>query len=249
LAETADRMAQEGSVLIRWSCGNTERIEAGDRVFLLRQGLDPRGIMASGVVVEPPYQAEHWDESKLDSALYVDVKLDALLNPEAGAILPRELLDEPPLSEMYWDSQRSGTTIPQRVAEVLEKEWTELLDEQSSSLVTEPTVTLPSRRKLYEGGRHSVTLDVYERNPVARRECIAHYGSSCFVCGFDFGVTYGPAGEGYIHVHHLKPISEVSERHEVDPIRDMRPVCPNCHAIIHRRLPPYGVDEVKDMLT
>jgi 5-methylcytosine-specific restriction protein A len=55
----AHRVREEGSALMRWSCGNTRRIEAGDRVFLLRQGAEPKGILASGMVIEPPYEDVH----------------------------------------------------------------------------------------------------------------------------------------------------------------------------------------------
>ena len=63
-------------------------------------------------------------------------------------------------------------------------------------------------------------------------------------CGIDLAEKYGEKGEKFIHVHHLKPVSEVGAQYEVDPIKDLIPVCPNCHAMIHRRAPPYTIDEV-----
>ena len=36
-------------------------------------------------------------------------------------------------------------------------------------------------------------------------------------------------------VHHIKPLSEINEEYEVDPINDLIPVCPNCHAMLHRQ--------------
>jgi 5-methylcytosine-specific restriction protein A len=53
------------------------------------------------------------------------------------------------------------------------------------------------------------------------------------MCGLNFGAVYGSLAEGFIHVHHVKPLSEISAEYEVDPIADLRPVCPNCHAVIH----------------
>jgi 5-methylcytosine-specific restriction protein A len=67
-----------------------------------------------------------------------------------------------------------------------------------------------------------------------RRWCLAHHGARCSVCGFDFGAVYGERGEGYIHVHHLVPLAMITEATAVDPVRDLRPVCPNCHAMLHR---------------
>ena len=97
----------------------------------------------------------------------------------------------------------------------------------------------------HEGSRRQVSVNVYERNPRARRQCIAHYGTKCAVCGISLVDIYGDVGEGTIHVHHLEPLSEVANEYEVDPIKDLRPVCPNCHVIIHKRIPPYSIEEVK----
>lgn len=99
-----------------------------------------------------------------------------------------------------------------------------------------------------EGAARQITVNAYERNPEARSRCIAHYGTQCFVCNFDFGAAYGEMLEGYIHIHHLRPLSEIDGEYEVDPIEDLRPVCPNCHAVIHSRRSPLSVDEVKAML-
>jgi 5-methylcytosine-specific restriction protein A len=46
-------------------------------------------------------------------------------------------------------------------------------------------------------------------------------------------------------VHHLKSLAEIGAEYELDPVRDLRPVCPNCHAMIHRKYPPYGLEEVR----
>ena len=99
-----------------------------------------------------------------------------------------------------------------------------------------------------EGAARQITVNAYERNPEARSCCIAHYGARCFICDFDFGELYGDILEGYIHVHHLRPLSDIGGEYEIDPIKDLRPVCPNCHAVIHSRKPPFSVDEVKAML-
>jgi 5-methylcytosine-specific restriction endonuclease McrA len=98
-----------------------------------------------------------------------------------------------------------------------------------------------------EGAKYQVTVNAYERNPVARSRCVTHYGPTCVVCGFNFGVVYGPLAEGFIHVHHVKPLSEIGEEYEVDPIADLRPVCPNCHAVIHLGGDSRSIDQVKQL--
>ena len=44
------------------------------------------------------------------------------------------------------------------------------------------------------------------------------------------------------------PISDVDSHYAVDPIEDLRPICPNCHAMVHRRQPPLELDDVRSML-
>jgi 5-methylcytosine-specific restriction enzyme A len=99
-----------------------------------------------------------------------------------------------------------------------------------------------------EGAASRITINAYERNPQARKRCIEYYGARCFVCSFDFETTYGELGRGYIHVHHLRRLSDIGKEYNVDPIADLRPICPNCHAMIHTRTPPYSIEEMQTML-
>jgi hypothetical protein len=107
---------------------------------------------------------------------------------------------------------------------------------------------VPEVPGLTEGAVSTIQVNAYERNPEARRTCIEHYGPTCVVCGFDFGRVYGQEAQGYIHVHHLKQLSEVGEEYEVDPVADLRPVCPNCHAVIHLGGGCRSIEAVKQML-
>ena len=99
-----------------------------------------------------------------------------------------------------------------------------------------------------EGAVKQVVVNAYERNAAARKKCIDTFGPVCVVCGFDFGAEYGRVGRGFIHVHHLVPLHSVGKEYVVDPLNDLRPVCPNCHAIIHKRNPPYSIEEVQEMM-
>ena len=99
-----------------------------------------------------------------------------------------------------------------------------------------------------EGAVCSMMVNAYERNALARKACLDHYGYACVVCNVDFANVYGIEFEGFIHVHHLVPLSEIKGLYEVDPIRDLRPVCPNCHAVIHHSGETRSIEAVKDML-
>ena len=99
--------------------------------------------------------------------------------------------------------------------------------------------------KFLEGIQKIITTTVSERNPKAREKCINHWKYNCIVCGFNFENTYGELGKDYIHVHHINQISTIKKEYEVNPIEDLRPICPNCHAMIHRNKEPLTIEELK----
>jgi predicted HNH restriction endonuclease len=107
----------------------------------------------------------------------------------------------------------------------------------------------PSVGTYSEGNSKRVSVNVYERNPKAKRDCIAVYGTACSVCGFRFDEHYGEIGKEFIHIHHLEMISTLGVNYIVNPITDLRPVCPNCHAMIHKRNPPFTIEELKRVLS
>ena len=116
-----------------------------------------------------------------------------------------------------------------------------------TGLLSSPTMAeeVIAPKRYVEGATTRITVNAYERNPAARRDCIRLFGSACKVCGFDFGTVYGVLGEGYIHVHHVVPLSDVGRQYVMDPARDLVPVCANCHAMLHRRPNVLSVEELK----
>lgn len=130
-----------------------------------------------------------------------------------------------PLSIKKWDKSR-GINPPFRLAEELS----------------------PSKTDVMEGAATTILVNSYERNPAARAQCIEHYGPRCLVCGLDLTETYGEIARDFIHVHHLLPLSAIKGHHKTDPLLDLIPICPNCHAIVHRRNPPYSIAEIRAAL-
>lgn len=102
-----------------------------------------------------------------------------------------------------------------------------------------------TENEVREGAVKTVKVNIYERNPIARRLCLQKHGYSCFVCGFDFKSFYGPIGENFIHVHHIVPLSETEGEYVIDPEKDLIPICPNCHAMIHRKKKALSIEELK----
>jgi 5-methylcytosine-specific restriction enzyme A len=244
IAECVRQLEEDGSLVLGWSCANSTQIREGDRLFLIRLGEEPKGIFASGVAHSDWYEDLHWEEAKAqagETVHYVDVRFDAVLNPNEEPILSRDFLSMPPFSDQHWDTRSSGIRIHDHVAVALEEEWAQYLGLQTPQEVHEVGTYV-------EGSTKRIAVNAYERNRKAAKQCVDHYGHNCSVCDFNFARTYGEVGEDFIHVHHLKPLSKITSEYRVDPIRDLRPICPNCHAMIHRRDPAYGIDELKRIL-
>ncbi|WP_318444193.1 HNH endonuclease [Photobacterium leiognathi] len=228
--------------ILRWSCGTTKKINIGDPVYLLKQGKGSKGIIGSGVVVTEPYKEKHYSiEGK--TALYVDVKFEYLSELNHYPISREELDNRPDLFHKIWNSQGSGKTIPEHIVGPLNTLW--------SSRVELQEFTSPDEIEgscLVEGAKKTIIVNAYERNPEARKKCIEKWGLNCSVCSFHFELVYGLIGKNYIHVHHLKPLAEVGKEYKVNPEEDLRPVCPNCHAMLHKEKPPLSIEELKKRL-
>ena len=110
------------------------------------------------------------------------------------------------------------------------------------------STVIPEEPPLFEGALIRMAVNACERNPKARRRCLAQYGAWCIICGFNFEAAYGPSAAGFMHVHHIEMMREKRKKHEIDPIRDLRPVCPNCHSVIHLKLRSFTIQEVREVV-
>lgn len=110
-------------------------------------------------------------------------------------------------------------------------------------------IPITKEEDLFEGAKRTIVVNAFERNSKSRDKCIEHYGAICIICSFNFEKLYGELGKGFIHVHHLTPLSEIGKEYKVNPIEDLRPVCPNCHAMLHKKEPALTIDELKSLLT
>jgi 5-methylcytosine-specific restriction enzyme A len=98
-----------------------------------------------------------------------------------------------------------------------------------------------------EGALRPVVRSRYKRNPKLRQACVNHYGTACVVCDFSFAHVFGSIASGFIHVHHLTPISTAGVV-RVNLIKDLRPVCPHCHAMLHFKDPPLAIEQHRAMV-
>lgn len=144
----------------------------------------------------------------------------------------------------------AGTAI---AAEIADTSPVEILWSFEASVgdAREPLVQSPEHVPLgeyREGAVRQVLVNAYERDRAARQACIEHFGAACAVCELRFEERYGKLGMGFIHVHHVLPISELGPDYDLNPIEDLRPVCPNCHAMLHRQRPPLSIEALRSVL-
>lgn len=111
-----------------------------------------------------------------------------------------------------------------------------------------PTEIVDSELGLPEGAKQAASVNKYERSPGNRKACIDAFGADCQICGFSFTREFGGIGEGYIHVHHLIPVSKMGGEYRINPVEDLIPVCPNCHAMLHKREPPFTPQELREVM-
>lgn len=107
-----------------------------------------------------------------------------------------------------------------------------------------------SNEEIFEGIKKQISVNKYERSSIARAKCIEENGFLCKVCDFDFERIYGKLGKEFIHVHHITPLHTIGQTYKINYAKDLIPVCPNCHAMLHRKIDGkfYSVSELRKLL-
>lgn len=168
--------------------------------------------------------AEFWDKKNTYSPFKNSILYDVEIN--------NKLYPPKPIISMAFFYATKKKLSPEDFGGAAAGPWHKQLKKLNFKIHNKKT-NQNNKKDYLEGNMSKVLNNAYERDKNARKACIDHYGASCQVCGFDFGKIYGEAGKGFIHVHHETLISSKKKQHKVDPKNDLRPVCPNCHAMIH----------------
>ena len=200
-------------------------------------------IKYKGVVVDNEYNDEdclnekYWikpDEYQKGKDHYVKIQIIDSVDDDR---LLLNHLKEQGLTTVQWPSRATDSLIS-----------------YIESILCDRSIEYPDRdddEYFMEGSKKSIYVSKYERNPGARLKCIQKNGTRCHICNMDFGETYGDFAKGFIHVHHIVPIHEIGENYKIDPERELLPVCPNCHAMLHHKREDgsyYLPDELKRVL-
>lgn len=248
-----DDIKINGYHLESWSSGTRKDFEEGARVYLIQLGVEERGIFASGWINNSSYVDLHWDEDKAKQGLltnYVEIEFDSIINPNQNNYLLKDTL-ELYFPEMRWSQRASGVEIIDVNLNELEELWSTYsygdieLVRYRIDLLAEEVI---NSDKYVEGSTKKIFVNAYERNKKARDKCLEIHGYNCSVCGINMEEIYGELAKEFIHVHHVKPLAVIDEEYEVNPEFDLVPICPNCHAVIHRRKPAISINELKRII-
>ena len=249
--------------LLHHSAGNlfTKRgVRIGDVIYVitvLKGSLFVCGKMVVGQICDPqtaatilpyaPWEAEEHIIASACTSKNFELKVPDELTKQLRFISGKKTLPLKFNNTTRLDQQtlRGVRQLDSASALLLDKLLPQLTEVFSESLLPEEIHTT---QEYFEGALKQIMVNAYERNPLARMACIEHYGWDCFVCGLNFKNVYGQLGEGFIHVHHLTPLSKIGKEYKLDPIEHLRPVCPNCHAMIHRSKPELTIEELKELL-
>lgn len=115
---------------------------------------------------------------------------------------------------------------------------------------------VPERSFIFEGweeGRGVIQKKMI-RSKKLRNAAIEHYTKNghiqCLACLFEFNNNYkNNIGKNYIEIHHNIPIYTYNGRKKLSlekALKNVSPLCANCHRVVHLHKPILTVDFVKD---
>lgn len=238
-----DRFARGESVVERWKMGAYRKCGIGDAVFLSRVGKISPGLLASGTVASDTWKDDDFEEpSKV--AWYANVRFDFFAaSPLAPVVSPYELEARLGIPARAFTPQKSGTPYSGDSDQLLAY-WHELTGR--SEFMSFWELADDRSAEYQEGALKRVYVNRYERDPAARAACLRAHGYSCKACGLNMALVYGPLlGRNFIHVHHLTPLSKIGPDYKLDPVAELVPLCPNCHAMVHREDPPLSIEKLR----
>ena len=222
----------------------------GDRIFLGKQVVEPKGIIAAGVAASPYFETEHWQDPT-KRAIYNMVDFDTILDPES--VLPRSELLNGALGRINWGGERGGITINDEAAAALEEKWQNWLDGIGFSLSVNAKIEDVIEAS-GEEGREKVRIHLTRErdSSIVRAKKLTVWNTlkklACEVCAFDFAKQYGVHGEKYIECHHRTPLRDADRgQGRRTRLEDLALVCANCHRMLHRGTWP-SMDELRSLL-
>ncbi|MBF4993463.1 restriction endonuclease [Arthrobacter gandavensis] len=235
--EAAAIAADAGLFRAVWNVTSAGRgLEPGADAWFVVPG-ERAGLAGHGLVVSSMYGIADPQGAPDPRARLADIDIDVLLPLDeliALSDLPEEIIDARP-------EPGGAVLLTQFAGEELRRTW-------SRHGAVESCAGLLPGSLPQHAVRWSLT-NRWENDADARRVCLAHHGPSCSACGFDPEAVFGPDGAGVLQVHHIVPPSLLQQTYALDPVTDLVPLCPTCHAVSHRGFPdPFTPAELRRLL-
>lgn len=105
---------------MRWSC-HSKQPAIGDTVYLMRLGVEPRGLIARGTVTQASFEDTDWGDASAKRN-YIMIRLDEYRPDCASGLLPMQLLTLA-RPQFKWNPQSSGVSIDDDTATLLDALW------------------------------------------------------------------------------------------------------------------------------
>lgn len=231
---------------IDWRQGKT-RYSVGDVVYIYStspfQRIRYRGRVTA---IDKKYSEcrddkDFWvDKEEYEKSLSKDLFFNLVLTGEVDS-------EKLSLRSLKENGLKAAPQGPLKLQESLDSYIASIFSATADEGFPEAILSSPD---IFEGIKKQVTVNKYERSPIARARCIKAHGYSCKVCGFNFKEKYGELGSEFIHVHHITPIHSIGKTYKIDYVNDLIPVCPNCHAMLHKQINGkcYSVAELTELV-
>ena len=194
-----------GTVFLSWKCAS-KKIKQGDRVFIIKLGSAPRGIVATGYATSGSFDSEYTeDDGTISSERLVDICITGFLDYHTEEIIPQNLLKEK-FPEQQWSPQGSGISIRPDAAKWLienfgnifteshrtdEDGWYPLPEEYSPNLSVDDWKQLLQDKEVFDETSTDVFRKIYEfGEDCTCKELSLKYGNSSNyynVNGFSLG--------------------------------------------------------------
>lgn len=134
----------------------------------MRQGEEPRGIVASGRITSEAYPDENWQDS--DSPQYYnDVVFDALLDPQIDSSLSFSELLEIDGRAGFWNTPSSGIRLADEVAMEVERRWARFLKDRHI-VPASPTSAAAEQRASRDWSENEIKLIVADYMSMLKAE-------------------------------------------------------------------------------
>jgi 5-methylcytosine-specific restriction protein A len=243
-AAAVEQLSETGQYLAAWTVTGPDQITAGTEVWLWLQARTRCGLLGHGTVVSGIHQGEPAVPDTHGSDIgprNIGLAFDALI-PSGDEIPPGLFADTMP--DIPWEDPKRPVTVLDPVVEAkVRAVWRGFGPPQQP----DPVQLVPGSHP--QQATRQVQVNRYECSIEAQRICIAHHGTSCAACGFSFESAYGETAAGFIEVHHLVPATLLGSDYQLDPVADLVPLCPNCHAMAHLGVgTPRTVAELRQLI-